>query len=125
MTLNTQYVNLKHNEKQNNSWRFKLKQLFHKTKIKIPNNRGFFHYGYVFSNDIAEIYSNTFHRTDVNTDDRGKVFLMQECTCVDGIKKDRSKYIELEKNESVMFGDIKMSIKWQGDFSDMAILQHI
>lgn len=101
----------------------KMKNLLHNTKIKIDSGKGFFHFGYVFSNDIGEIYSNTFHRTDVNMDDRGKIFLLQEATCLDGIKKDRSEYILLKKGEIVRFGDRKMVVKWVGNYSDMGLLQ--
>lgn len=102
-----------------------MKKVLHETKIKIDSGRGFYHYGYVFSNDIAEIYSNTLHRDDVNTNDRGKFFLMQEPTCLDGIKKDWSAYIELEKDEIILFGDIEMKVVWIGDFSDMGRLEPV
>ena len=101
-----------------------MKKLLHNTKIKIDSEKGYYHHGYVFSNDISCIYSGTLEKEDRNHDDDGKIFLMQESTCLDGIAKDRSEYIELKKDEIVLFGDRKMKVKWVGDYSDMAILKN-
>ncbi len=93
-----------------------MKTLLHETKIKIGSR-----YGYVFSNDIYLIYEGRLE-DDRNHDDDGKIFLMQESTVLDGTKKDRTEYVEIENGECVLFGNRKMIVNYIGNYSDMGIL---
>jgi len=100
-----------------------MKTLLHDSKIKIDSGKGFFHHGYVFSNDIYLAHEGRLNIADRNHDDDGKIFLMQEGTCLNGKAKDRAEYIELGKDEVVLFGNKKMQVRFLGDYSDMAILK--
>ena len=102
-----------------------MKELKHDSKIKIDSGKGFYHNGYVFDNDAYLESEGQLDDKDRNHDDDGKIFLMQECACVDGKEKNRSEYIELGKDEIILFGNIKMQVKFIGNYADMGMLEAV